>query len=369
MNKIILKISIVILIFANTSLIHAQTFNVTDFVQPKSRQKTIATVDNYEDNLLVTITTEIVSNQKIISGKIIDKKTVEGIPGASIIETGTSNGTVSDTEGGFKLSTTSSNPVLTISFVGYARTNVEAPTVGNTKSVDISGVNLETVPVTYTSDNNSLTSLSGLFVANFGQESMIQPNIMLSQGYAIGRHGIELRILGFQSNRDTVQQINGLHLIKPEISKLNFRLTGDVKPFKNHTNFSLNPEINIYRQQLNQRNELNQEIQSDDITSLLCKFTAGYNIAEGLNLYASGVYYSVFEGIQNYENRFGEGANQNFLNFELSGQFAVKEGGLQGTYIQAQFNLNSENYKNLLETRDLGVFMIRLGFNKALSIR
>ncbi|GAB3662092.1 TonB-dependent receptor [Echinicola sediminis] len=42
-----------------------------------------------------------------------------GLPGASVLVIGTSNGTVTDLDGNFKLTITSENPVLKVSFIGY----------------------------------------------------------------------------------------------------------------------------------------------------------------------------------------------------------------------------------------------------------
>lgn len=52
-----------------------------------------------------------------ISGKITDENGV-GLPGASVVEKGTTNGTTTDLEGNYKLSA-SEDAILTISFIGY----------------------------------------------------------------------------------------------------------------------------------------------------------------------------------------------------------------------------------------------------------
>lgn len=60
--------------------------------------------------------------KKTISGKIIDEKG-EPIIGANIIETGTTNGTVTDIDGNFSLSV-ADNASLKISYIGYLEQNV-----------------------------------------------------------------------------------------------------------------------------------------------------------------------------------------------------------------------------------------------------
>lgn len=267
-----------------------------------------------------------------------------------INEKGTLNGTITNTDGKFTFQTSTNSPILSFSSVGFTSEQVTAPVANNGEK----------------SEDNSSTSLSGLLVANLGEESIIQPNIMFSQGWEIGRHSVELRILGLQNNKDTVQLVNGLNLIKPEISKINFRISGNFKPFKKAERLSANTELNIFKQQLNQNKVSSNDIQSNDITSMLLKFTGGYFPAEGLNFYASGVYYNVFEGVQFYEQRFGANTVKKFWNFELSGQFVFRKGPLEGTFVQALFNINSDEYKQLLNTKDSGVFLIKVGFNKDL---
>ena len=60
---------------------------------------------------------EIVIDQQTINGTIIDE-TGEGLPGATVLEKGTSNGTITDVEGKFTLSV-NENAILNVSFVGY----------------------------------------------------------------------------------------------------------------------------------------------------------------------------------------------------------------------------------------------------------
>lgn len=335
------KITLSILIMFNVSIIYGQTFSSSDTFSNKFSIKKFET-----ESHIIKFKTEKLVDKLEIEGQILDKETMQGVPGVTILESGSNNGALTDFDGKFKLKTFNKKPILNIQFIGF-----------NTEKININDV--EDV-------NNSITSLAGLLVADFGEESVIQPNLMLSQGWKLGRHAVELRVLGFQKNKDTIQQVNGLNLIKPEISKYNFRLTGDIIPFEKMRKFSIIPEINVFKQQLNKPKSETQVIQNYDITSLLGKLTAGYSAADGLHFYASGVYYNVFEGVQFYEERFGETAVKQFWNFELSGKFAFGKGALDGTFIQAVFNLNSTDYKELLNTKDSGVFLIRIGFDKPL---
>ncbi|HTF21800.1 MAG TPA: TonB-dependent receptor [Chryseolinea sp.] len=69
-----------------------------------------------------------------ISGNIVDEKG-EALPGVSILEKGTSNGTTSDGSGNFALNVLDQNSILTFSFIGY--TTQEVP-VGNKTELAVS---------------------------------------------------------------------------------------------------------------------------------------------------------------------------------------------------------------------------------------
>ncbi|MGE5383609.1 MAG: carboxypeptidase-like regulatory domain-containing protein [Omnitrophica WOR_2 bacterium] len=54
-----------------------------------------------------------------ITGIVYDSDTKDGIPGVTIIEKGTQNGTITDIDGKFSISVASENSVLVVSFIGY----------------------------------------------------------------------------------------------------------------------------------------------------------------------------------------------------------------------------------------------------------
>lgn len=84
-------------------------------------------------SMLVAIS-EVAQAQKstTVSGKIIDKQ--GALPGVSILEKGTTNGTRTDTDGKFTLQLSSEAKVLTISHVGYFTKDVD---VKNKSSIEI----------------------------------------------------------------------------------------------------------------------------------------------------------------------------------------------------------------------------------------
>jgi TonB-linked SusC/RagA family outer membrane protein len=70
----------------------------------------------------------------VVTGKVTDEEGV-ALPGVSILEKGTTNGTVSDAKGNYKLNVSSSNAVLVFSFVG---TETKEVTVGDQSEISVS---------------------------------------------------------------------------------------------------------------------------------------------------------------------------------------------------------------------------------------
>ncbi|UBM60748.1 TonB-dependent receptor [Marinilongibacter aquaticus] len=68
-----------------------------------------------------------------ISGKVLDEKG-EPLPGATVLEKGTSNGTQSDVEGNFSLEVSNTQAVLVVSYLGFRDKEVE---VGNQSILNI----------------------------------------------------------------------------------------------------------------------------------------------------------------------------------------------------------------------------------------
>src|SRR5690606_7707509 len=74
-------------------------------------------------------------NSRTVTGTVIESSTDEPIPGASIREKGTTNGTISGLDGEFTLGLSTENPVLVVTFIGYATQEIP---VGNSNSFNIS---------------------------------------------------------------------------------------------------------------------------------------------------------------------------------------------------------------------------------------
>ena len=82
-----------------------------------------------------------------VTGKIVDMND-EVMPGVNIVETGTTNGAISDINGNFKITVSSSKSVLVFSFIGYEDQEIA---VGKQRNLNVkmleSGVDLEEVVV------------------------------------------------------------------------------------------------------------------------------------------------------------------------------------------------------------------------------
>ena len=61
---------------------------------------------------------------KVITGRVLDKAG-EAVIGASVLEVGTTNGSLTDIEGRFKLTLRNTKSILTISSVGYQTQKIQ----------------------------------------------------------------------------------------------------------------------------------------------------------------------------------------------------------------------------------------------------
>ena len=77
-------------------------------------------------SLIVLLSTTLLQAQ-VIEGKIVDLKTQESLPGATVYLDGTSISTLTDAEGNFRLNIQNSSAILVVSFVGYLTYKLENP--------------------------------------------------------------------------------------------------------------------------------------------------------------------------------------------------------------------------------------------------
>jgi len=101
--------------------------------------------------------------QQTIKGKITDRETGAGIPGASITLNGTTNSTQSGINGLFDIIPTSSNTIITVSHIGYESRQVTLSGESRFISISLSvnSTNLNTVTVTGYESNRKLLETAG----------------------------------------------------------------------------------------------------------------------------------------------------------------------------------------------------------------
>ena len=110
-------------------------------------------VRRYVAVLLVFGTLVSFAQDRVVTGKVTSADDGSGIPGVNILEKGSTNGTVSDSDGNFRISV-GGNATLVFSFVGYTTQEVA---VGSQNSLN----------VTLQSD---VTALSEVVVTGYGTQ-------------------------------------------------------------------------------------------------------------------------------------------------------------------------------------------------------
>ncbi|MDY0781330.1 TonB-dependent receptor [Tenacibaculum sp. IB213877] len=177
----------------------------------------------FKNLLLVALffVTATVLGQTKISGKVVDE-TGEPLPGASVVEKGTGNGTSTDFDGKFMLNTKSNNGTVVVSFVGYTNKQVAFAKGGDLGTIQLTedGQVLDEIVITTTSfaiDRKTPIAVSTIKAADIEMKLGTQefPEILKSTpgvyatksggGYGDGR--INLR--GFNSENVAVM-INGV---------------------------------------------------------------------------------------------------------------------------------------------------------------
>lgn len=86
---------------------------------------------------VVMLITSVAFSQSTVKGKVMDSEMNAPLPGANVVEKGTTNGTTTDFEGNFTLTTQSTSGVVVISYVGFTSNNIAF-----TGSIDLGSINL-----------------------------------------------------------------------------------------------------------------------------------------------------------------------------------------------------------------------------------
>ncbi len=119
--------------------------------------------------MAMIVSSQLFAQSLQVSGKITDEAG-QGVPGASILEKGTTNGTVSDANGDYTLNVAGSNAVLVISFIGYKTQEISMngrSTIDVKMEQDVTALQ-EVVVTGYTSERKQdlVSAVSQLSAAN-----------------------------------------------------------------------------------------------------------------------------------------------------------------------------------------------------------
>jgi TonB-linked SusC/RagA family outer membrane protein len=135
------------------------------------------------------------AQERTISGRVTSEEDGTGLPGVNVVLKGTTNGTVTDSEGNYRLNAPSSGGILVFSFIGLQTQEIE---VGNRAVIDVAMksdvTELSEVVVTTAGGLQSRQRELGSAVA------VVSPT-MLTAGKAVNlAAGLQGKVAGFQIN-------------------------------------------------------------------------------------------------------------------------------------------------------------------------
>ncbi len=170
--------------------------------------------------------------QTQVSGIITDSSNGEPIIGATVLEKGTSNGSITDISGAYSL-TVADGAVLVVSSIGYATIEIEAANAGNV-SMTVDVTNLDEVVVTGLASSikrsnlaNSVSTVSGEQLTGMTNQAtldgalygkMTGVNLTSISGAPGG--GVAMRLRGISSvkgNNQPLVIIDGIYMSNAEI--------------------------------------------------------------------------------------------------------------------------------------------------------
>ncbi len=172
------------------------------------------------------VAVEVVIEDISITGKVTSSEDGEGLPGVNVIIKDTSQGTVTDVNGEYKINVPSPETVLVFSSVGY---QTEEITVGNKTAIDVTLVPditalQEIVVVGYGTQRaeavtGSVASISGDAIREIPSSNITQalqgrlPGVQLSQTDSKPGSSMQIRIRGTRSlnaNNDPLIVLDGI---------------------------------------------------------------------------------------------------------------------------------------------------------------
>lgn len=188
------------------------------------------------------------AQERTITGKVTDAESGETIPGANVVEKGTTNGAITDFDGNYSLSV-GDGAVLVFSFVGYKpmEVNVGARSVVDVKlAIDVQSLE-EIVVIGYgqVEQDDATGAVTAISAKDFNQGMIASPEqliagktagVQITSTSGAPGDGVQLRIRGtssIRSNNNPLFVVDGVPLAggtQPASADVGFGTSGDVNP-------------------------------------------------------------------------------------------------------------------------------------------
>ncbi|NNE76955.1 MAG: TonB-dependent receptor, partial [Pricia sp.] len=81
--------------------------------------------------------TAIAFSQGTVTGTVIDGETGSPLPGANVVERGTTNGATTDFDGNFSIEVSSDSGTLVISYIGFLRQSANFTSLGSMGNITL----------------------------------------------------------------------------------------------------------------------------------------------------------------------------------------------------------------------------------------
>ncbi len=194
------------------------------------------------------VVTLAVAQERTISGTVTDAETGETIPGANIVEKGTSNGTITDFDGNYQLAV-GDGATIVVSFVGYSTQEIA---VGSRSVIDVS-IELDVQSLTEVvvigygeiEQSDATGAVAAVSAKDFNQGLISSPEqliagktagVQISGNSGAPGDGINIRIRGtnsIRSNNNPLFVVDGVPLaggVQPGAADIGFGTSGDINP-------------------------------------------------------------------------------------------------------------------------------------------
>lgn len=169
-------------------------------------------IRRYLSVFLVCASTLALAQGKVVTGKVLSGDDNSAIPGANVLEKGTSNGTVTDADGNFRINV-GNNATLVISFVGYSTQEVAVGSqteINVTLASDVTALSEVVVTGYGTQEKKEITgAVVALDAKDFNRGNINDPTQLLQGKVA----GLSIYNKGGDPNSSSVIRMRGLSTV------------------------------------------------------------------------------------------------------------------------------------------------------------